>query len=212
MVPTITPPTDNLYKFISLFGLTIFLFSSYNLGIVFDRSTQVKMELEDLKVNVIKKIYTEKSIINPRLVSNDPTVGRNKPIKVNKLIKDLQEVKDEIKDAKLTDLITIELNAKVSKMRLILDSIQLKLYTCISFVVIGLFVMIFGFLRWKKRDQDIRDKMLEIEHILKQQERDMSQQRKKKTILSSSLEQEKQHSENEDELNQNSEITSANMN
>ncbi len=214
MIPSITPPTDNLYKFISLFGLTIFLFSAYNLGIVFDRSAHVKMELEDLKVSVIKKIYTEKYIINQRLVSNVPADGRNKPIKVNKLIKDLREVKNEIKDAKLDDLITIELNAKVSKMRLNLDSIQLKLYTCISFVVIGLLVMIFGFLRWKKREQDIRDKILAIEHILKEQKRDTKRKhkKKKKAIQSSMQELVQRQAENEETQNQTDEITSSSLN
>ena len=44
MLPNISPPTDNLYKFIALFGLAIFLFSLYKSGDAFEAVTKSKLE------------------------------------------------------------------------------------------------------------------------------------------------------------------------
>lgn len=214
MIPTITPPTDSLYKFISLFGLTIFLFSAYNLGIVFDRSAQVRMELEDLKFKFIKKIYIENSLSNEQLVKNSSTTGRFRNIRLKLLNSDITAIEKEIDHSGLLQITRIELKGEISKMRLNLDSIRLKLYSCLYIAIFGFLIVIFGFLRWKMKEQNIRDKMLEIEHILKQQERDTKRKhkKKKKAIQSSMQELEQRQAENEETQNQTDEITSSSMN
>lgn len=181
MIPSITPPTDNLYKFISLFGLAIFLFATYNLSIVYDQSTENKMHIEDLKVEVQKKIYAKSHTIHSGLTA-DSSGKRFRPAKIKRLDSDLHSIDVIISTANLDQVEAFELKGKVSKLNVGLDTLALKQGFCIGFVGIGIVIMIFGFWRWQKREQNIRDKILRIEHALKIKERNGKIKHKKNKV------------------------------
>jgi hypothetical protein len=181
MLPAITPPTDNLYKFISLFGLTIFLFAVYNLGIVYDQSAKNKMQIEDLKVNVQQKIFQQSKLVDSNFKTRTEH-QRFRPAMVTRLDNELQEIELYIRKSDLSAMELIQLDGEVNKLNVALDTLWLKQIFCLTFTVLGIGIMIFGFLRWKKKEQDIRDKILDIEHTIKQLESEKKRKKKKKTL------------------------------
>jgi len=166
MIPSITPPTDNLYKFISLFGLTIFLFASYNLGIVYDQSASSKMRIEDLKVEVQKKLFSHDLKITESM-KIDSDSNRFKPARIRLMNEELQKLAKEIEASKLDPISRIEMNGSLSKLNVKIDSLWLKLMICFFFVFAGCVVMIWGFGLWKRKEQNLRDMILSMEHAEK---------------------------------------------
>jgi hypothetical protein len=167
MIPAITPPTDNLYKFVSLFGLTIFLFAVYNLGIVYDRVSEDTMQIEDIKVEIQKELYKASQPIIKALTIDSVGV-KFRPTKIKKLNEDLHKIEDAIEQSALAPETKIELAGKVSKLSVGVDALKLKQWCCIGFMVFGLGVMIYGFLRWHTKEQKLRDSILSLEHKMKE--------------------------------------------
>lgn len=170
MIPSITPPTDNLYKFLSLFGLTIFLFSIYNLGFVYDQSSISKIKVEDVKIDVQKRLYERFKSIDEGL-ENNPNKGRFRPLKIRQLGQDLEKIQNVVSRTIFKPMDKIELNGKLSKLKVEIDTLRLKLWVYIGITLSGIVVMVFGFFRWLKREQNWRDRILIIEHTLKESEK-----------------------------------------
>jgi hypothetical protein len=173
MLPAITPPTDNLYKFISLFGLTIFLFSMYNLGIVYDQSAASQMEIEDVKSEVLQGLYGDELPKGVHYENNG--YKRFRPAKISAMDKNLERISLSLANAIDNRAIDFskgtKLTARINKINVKLDAMSLKLWLYICVLCLGFLVMVFGFWRWKKREQDLRDNMLLIEHAMKEREK-----------------------------------------
>lgn len=170
MIPSITPPTDNLYKFISLFGLTILLFSVYNIGITFDASAKSKMGIEDVKVSLQKAIY-EKSYSTNDSLRTDKVGNHFRPGKILQMEQDLLQIERFIASCQLDPKDEIALSGDISKISVALDNLSIKQRGYIGFGCIGFALMIFGFFKWHYKEQQLRDKMLEIEHAIKELEK-----------------------------------------
>ncbi|MCE3294900.1 MAG: hypothetical protein K0R65_614 [Crocinitomicaceae bacterium] len=181
MIPAITPPTDNLYKFLSLFGLTIFLFAIYNLGAVYDRSAESQMKIEDIKVDVQKAMYRHDKMIKLNIAVN-ANITQFKPAKIKMLDENLQKIKQTVINSDLRPIVKIELYGEISKQKVELDSMIFKLKACIGFTILGALIMIFGFWRWHKREQTLRDQMLEMEHEQKKREQQDGEKRSRRII------------------------------
>jgi len=166
MIPSITPPTDNLYKFISLFGLTILLFSVYNIGITYDNSAQNKMKIETVKMNLQQMIYTQSELLVKDLEA-EGTQKRFRPAMIKRMDEDLQKIDNIINSSDLTLIQTVKIKGEISKLNIALDALRLKQWGYVSFAIIGFGLMLYGFVRWHSREQKLRDKMLEIEHAIK---------------------------------------------
>jgi hypothetical protein len=166
MIPSITPPTDNLYKFISLFGLTIFLFASYNLGMVYDQSAASKMRIEDLKVEVQKKLLSHNiKITGSMKTESDPK--RFKPARIRLMDRELEKLATEIDGSRLDPISKIEMDGSLSKLNVKIDSLWLKEMICFGFAFVGFVVMLLGFSLWKRKEQNLRDMILSMEHAEK---------------------------------------------
>ncbi|MGV3630365.1 MAG: hypothetical protein ACO1O6_04130 [Bacteroidota bacterium] len=187
MIPAITPPTDNLYKFLSLFGLTIFLFAIYNLGSVYDRSAESQMKIEDIKVDVQKAMYHHDKMVHLNLAVNS-NMTQFRPVKINMLDENLQKIKQFVINSGLRPIAKIELYGKISKLKVELENMSFKLKICIFITILGFCIMVFGFLRWHKREQTLRDQMLKIEHEQKKQEQQNTEKRFRKIISRKVLE------------------------
>ena len=166
MIPSITPPTDNLYKFISLFGLTILLFSVYNFGITFDASAKTKMSIEDVKVDVQQALYKKSRQTNDSLRA-DKVSNHFRPGKIRQMEQDLLQIERFIESCKLDPDQEIKLSGDISKISVALDNLSVKQSGYIVFALIGCGLMAFGFIKWHYKEQKLRDKMLAIEHALK---------------------------------------------
>ncbi len=172
MIPTITPPTDNLYKFLSLFGLTIFLFSSYNLGIVYDKSSTCKIKNEEEKTEIQLASFEKMKSITSAF---DNETERFRPSKLKELDKDLSEIKKVIfKIKNLSLLKKIKFRGKISKLKIEIDALKLKSLTYGIITFIGFLVMVFGFFRWNKREQVLRDGILKLDHLFKERQQEDS--------------------------------------
>lgn len=166
MVPSINPPTDNLYKFISLFGLTILLFSAYNFGITFDASAKAKMSIEDVKVGIQRAVYERSREIDTSLRADK--VSHFRPGKLRLMEQDLLQIERFLETYNLDPGQKIKLSGDISKISVALDNLYLKQSGYIVFACIGCLLMAFGFFKWHHKDQKLRDKMLAIEHALKE--------------------------------------------
>lgn len=170
MIPSITPPTDNLYKFISLFGLTILLFSVYNISITFDASAKSKMGIEDVKVSLQKALYEKSQSINDSL-RTDKVSNHFRPGKIRQMEQDLLQIERFIASCQLDPKDEIALSGDISKISVSLDNLSVKQRGYIGFGCVGLALMIYGFIKWHYKEQKLRDKMLEIEHAIKELEK-----------------------------------------
>ncbi|TSJ46511.1 hypothetical protein [Fluviicola chungangensis] len=170
MIPSITPPTDNLYKFISLFGLTILLFSVYNFGITFDASAKTKMSIEDVKVDVQQALYKKSRQTNDSLRA-DKVSNHFRPGRIRQMEQDLLQIERFIESCKLDPDEEIKLSGNISKISVALDNLSLKKNGYIGFAIIGCVLMAFGFIKWHYKEQHLRDKMLKIEHAIKELEK-----------------------------------------
>ncbi len=170
MIPSITPPTDNLYKFISLFGLTILLFSVYNIGITFDSSAANKMKIEDVKSELQQSIY-KKSKETVENLNTDKVKNHFRPGKIRRMHEDLLQIETFLEKAHLNPKDEITLSGKISKINVALDTLRLKQWGYIGFASLGLVFMFYGFIKWHYKEQKLRDKMLEIEHAIKELEK-----------------------------------------
>jgi hypothetical protein len=166
MIPSITPPTDNLYKFISLFGLTILLFSLYNLGINFDHSAKNRMQIEDVKTDLQQVLYKKSEKLNDNLKA-ESVKNHFRPGKIRRMSQDLVEIEHLIETSNLNPKEEIEFSGEISKLNVALDTLRLKQYGYIFFASIGFVLMVVGFFRWHSKEQKLRDKMLAIEHAIK---------------------------------------------
>lgn len=166
MIPSITPPTDNLYKFISLFGLTILLFSVYNVGITFDSAATNKMKIEDVKVELQQLIY-KKSKETKEDLKTEEVKNHFRPGKLRRMHQDLLKIEQFVEKAGLNPKDEISILGKLSKLNVGLDTLHLKKWGYIGFAILGFGFMILGFLKWHYKEQKLRDKMLAIEHALK---------------------------------------------
>lgn len=170
MIPAITPPTDNLYKFISLFGLTIFLFAVYNLSIVFDRISVNSIKIEDLKSEVSQNVCATSPSECGWLDdgSSDKIFFR-----LFSMNADLQKTNEKMQRSNLNSITKIKLNGKIKKLNVELNALNLKLWSYVIICIGGAFIMRRGFKHWQKREQNLRDRILEIEHLLKEREQQM---------------------------------------
>jgi hypothetical protein len=198
MIPAITPPTDNLYKFISLFGLAIFLFAMYNLGFVYDQSTSTKMQIEDLKAEVQSKEYENSNQLDKEL-NAESSDNRFRPSRMNELTQELKIIENIIMKAKLATKDKILFLSKVSKLNIGLDTLWLKKVGCFSSLGLGIFSMFIGFWYWHRKEQALRDKILIIEHKLKKKEKRKEKEIKIEVSNSSTLLQSIDSEEKSDE-------------
>lgn len=169
MIPAITPPTDNLYKFICLFGLTLFLFFSYNISFVHDRLAKNHLLVENIK-----------TAAQHRLLSYKVIQGKNKNNRIRSTIKHSVEIDDlRIQLQKLESLMEnsqadhkeiIALSGELNKLDIAIHSLKTKFWLYILFMLTGIFMVIWGFRRWQLREQSIRDAILKLDEEIKRKE------------------------------------------
>ena len=161
MTPGISPPTDSLYKFISLFGLTILLFTLYNLGQVYDAASVNKMGIEDIKVKFQQELVSSQSTIEFETRTDNV---RLRPKFIREIQEDLFKLSSLIEESPLPIEKKIEMEGEVKKLEINLSMLSVKRRTCYLLGLSGIILMIFGFFRWWKREQALRDKLLTFEY------------------------------------------------
>jgi hypothetical protein len=157
MLPNLTPPTDNLYKFIALFGLTILLFSFYKSSEVFEHSARTKSNIEDVR-REIHDIYW--SSIEHHKHPMDTMDTNVSPFTVRDLSDDLHEIAATVGKSNLNDSLKFDIDTKIRKMMVDTDVLGIKITEYFFILGLGFVLMIFGFIQWYRKDQRYRDKQI----------------------------------------------------
>lgn len=171
MLPAITPPTDNLYKFICLFGLTLFLFFSYNLSIVHGRSANCHMKVENVKIKVQRSLVKLKRAHKIDFEAA-PTPFWKQTFETTRVKIELERIQQKLKKAHLDDYTFFGLTSELNKIEIENHALQIKIRLYISFLSLGAIMIFWGFFRWKRKDQNLRDEILVLEREIKLLERD----------------------------------------
>ncbi len=163
MIPNLSPPTDNLYKFIALFGLAILLFSFYKSSEVFDVCTKTKKTIEDLR-NEIHLISHMKGKEDKHL--SDTTDIAVSPFSVKDLSSDLHQIAMAVENSPLNDSIKFEIDTKIRKMQVEMDVLSIRNREYYFITGFGLILMFFGFTLWYRKDQVHRDRRIKYEQAI----------------------------------------------
>lgn len=162
MIPNLSPPTDNLYKFIALFGLAILLFSFYKSSEVFDASKKTKTTIEDLR-NEIHQILWTKILVHHHL--SDTTDIKVSPFSVKDLKSDLHKIAMFVDNSTLNDSIKFEIYTKIRKMQVGTDVLGIQITEYYFVLGLGLLLMFIGFTLWYQKDQVHRDRRIKYNRI-----------------------------------------------
>lgn len=167
MIPNLSPPTDNLYKFIALFGLAILLFSFYKSSEVFDVCTKTKNTIEDLR-NEIHFIFHLKSKEYPH--PSDTANKTMNPFSVKDLSSDLNQIALTVENSPLNDSIKFEIDTKIRKMQVEMDVLHIRTREYYFITGLGLILMFVGFTLWYRKDQVHRDRRIKYEQAIEKKE------------------------------------------
>lgn len=181
-----TPPTDNLYKFISIFGLILAILGVFYIE---TKSLELNQEIYNLereknvfnleqtkierKRNYLKdKIddFNRKADIKSNPIINDSIISWNRIISGSKeltsesndistLIEGLQEVEIEIEKKQ------VEINSNESIIQLKTNQDE-KIFEIIDVLIpIGIILSFFGFVLWYDKSQKFQDEILKEQFL-----------------------------------------------
>ncbi len=142
MIANLTPPTDNLYKFMAIFGLLLVLTS-----VIYPVQKTIEF-YED-----IDSMHAEFDVLSTQRIALQEytdTLVTKKPLEINK--KELEEKKVE---ANIISLKLNSLNSKVQRTASLYDWLfKLTQLTLAS----GFFIMFLGFILWLKLKYEVQQK------------------------------------------------------
>lgn len=156
MIPGISPPTDNLYKLIALFGLGILILGVLNISDYQDDLLVTKIEIEDIEKSIFDTIsnYTSRNLAfetdaTDKLVNfKDFDKLVEELDEVEKYVFNLKDIPESIKAHVATQIDIIEIKSSVSRNHLWLN------YFLIIFSAVFMSV---GFIFWYYKEQKWKD-------------------------------------------------------
>ncbi len=157
MIPAINPPTDNLYKFISLFGLAIFLFAIFMLSETLNQSNNLNVKHEE----IIQEIRTVQLENTPFKVNSEKVRKKLRPFKA--LSTDINRSKLLLKTLNLSLEKEYSYLGKLNVLELQVNFFRNRVFAYWLLIGSGVILMVYGFIRWGKKDQYYRDEMLLVE-------------------------------------------------
>lgn len=155
MIPAITPPTDNLYKLISLIGLGILILGIVNSSTQSEAILETKIEIEYIEKQIVDTIHhfsKEKEGVEIHFINTSES--KNISALIAELHKDGLLSHNEILPKKVTSYVDTELD--VIKIKLLaIKKKELLNNLLISFSIL---LMIIGFTFWYLKEQRWYDK------------------------------------------------------
>lgn len=162
MIPAITPPTDNLYKFLSLFGLTIFLFSVYMLSDIYQKGTIVDIKLEQVFQRAsVENDKAELAHFKKQHISLRP---------FHRIDGNILEARNLFSRMHLSSERINELNGQLNIIEVEVHAFQQRMLSHWILLSSGVLLIVWGFLRWRIKDQLHRDALLLLELQIKQED------------------------------------------
>ncbi len=156
MIPAITPPTDNLYKLIALFGLGILILAVMNYGTQQSDVIKSKIEIEELEKEIFGIVHHYDTISVDFEKNEQANIVKYD--KISDLNKQIEEVEKMImKDKKLPHHVKTDIATKIDIIEIKTATIQKQERTDLLLVIISLVLMSAGFILWYKKEQRWND-------------------------------------------------------
>jgi hypothetical protein len=157
MIPGFAPPTDNLYKFLALFGLAILLFSFYKSSEIYEVCTITKSTIEDLRNEIHRAVRNNNNQVN--YLSDTADMEAN-TFSIKHLSSDLHEIDLFVTGSSLSDSVKFELNTSIRKMQIEMDVLETRTKEYYFILGLGIILMFYGFFQWYRKDQIYRDRKM----------------------------------------------------
>jgi hypothetical protein len=187
-----TPPTDNLYKFISIFGLVLAI-----LGVFYTETKSLELSQEIYSLEREKNVFNiekskierkrnylkdkiddfnsradikSKPIVNDSVISWTRIISGSKELmsesnNISTLIEELREVEIEIEKKQ------VEINSKESIIELKINQDE-KIFEIIDVLIpIGVILSFFGFVLWYDKSQKFQDEILKEQFLQVQKDK-----------------------------------------
>lgn len=158
-MPNIIPPTDNLYKFIALFGLAIILFSFYKSNEVFEGIKESKSKVEELRDQIHIAIWDESKNNVELDDSSDLEIAS---FSFKHVSGDMEALTKFIDASSFSDSIKFKMDAQIRRMHVELDVLEYRTREYYFMLGAGLLLMISGFSLWYLKDQKHRDRRIKL--------------------------------------------------
>ena len=171
MIPGISPPTDSLYKFISIFGLGILILGVINMTSQQDELINNKIAIENIQHHIYDTLLVYNVIdfeYQKEMQDNVVDFSRMDEAiidldKLEAIVSESTEIPQAIKAHIITKIDIIEIQIGVT------HKLQRLNYYLISFSVVLIFI---GFVMWYIKEQRWQDKRIksEVKSITKKKE------------------------------------------
>jgi hypothetical protein len=157
----LSPPTDSLYKFISLFGLAIFILASYKSGKAFEKISNNRVAIETVKKDI--RLTIAHHDINSHTHAGD-TLGEAVAIAmIKQLPDDADAILHEIESLRLPLKTRLSFDGEIRKLKTQRESLNISIIEYMATLATGILLMVLGFILWYKRDQVLKDRLLKAE-------------------------------------------------
>ena len=157
MLP-LSAPTDSLYKFISLFGLAIFILASYKSGKALEASVSNKVQIEAIKKD-IRLAFANKGTDSGFVANNNS---------VEQLPRDLDAIITMISNSHLSLNDQLVFDGEIRKLKAQEESLGIRIVEYVTTLLAGIILIATGFVLWYKRDQLLKDMLLKADLAKKQ--------------------------------------------
>jgi hypothetical protein len=155
MIPAITPPTDNLYKLISLVGLGILVLGIVNSSTQSKAILETKIEIEYIEKQIVDTIHhysKEREDVEVHFINTSEAKS------ISELIAELREDGLMIHNATLPKKVTSYVDTELDVIKIKLLAIKKQEFLNNILFSFSILLMILGFTLWYLKEQRWHDK------------------------------------------------------
>ena len=155
MIPAISPPTDNLYKLIALFGLGILIVGVVNIATKSDEIIKTKIEIEYIEKQIVDTIlhYSKvKEDVEINFINTSASEG------VSELMDEISIYEELIHNKKLPKKVTNYVDTELDIIRVKLLANEKQEFLNKLLISLAILLMLVGFSLWYFKEQRWYDK------------------------------------------------------
>ena len=160
MIPTISPPTDNLYKLISLFGLGIFILGVVNFSNQSDEILKSKIKIEYLEKQIVDTIYYYNRLSGKK--EELAFINTSEYETISDLMAELCKDEAAAHNRNIPPEVINYIDTEIDVVKVRLLAISKKETLNVLLISFSVVLMIFGFILWYLKEQRWQDKKARI--------------------------------------------------
>lgn len=160
MIPAISPPTDNLYKLISLMGLAILILGVINFTTQSETILDTKIEIENVEKHITDTIHYYNKLNNEDL----QFTNTSETIDIAELLAELDKDEELSHSENLPPNVTNYIDTEIDIVKIKLLDIQNKENLNYILIIFSVLLMLVGFVLWYLNEQRWQDRKLKSDH------------------------------------------------